>query len=271
MTICKLVVRATCRLFPRKTSRAEFGSRLGPVAFAVTLLLAAGCTNDSSSSQRNASDSTDAPSTSTSVQGAETTVPGDPEDGGAEAVCDLLSDAEVSASLAAGPVTHDAAATSDPRSCTWLDGSDTPVFALSFAPPSGLSASEDSSPLAEPCEPGSYIGAPEPGSEDTVRAVCFADGLALLLLIHNGPEARVSEIAGLVVDRLDMLDRRRLGLPISPSEDEDAITTTTAAPAEPDAPPECVEAWRADEAAPSGCEAYPEAYKRVRDEQSGGE
>ena len=32
-----------------------------------------------------------------------------------------------------------------------------------------------------------------------------------------------------------------------------------------DAPPECIEAWRAGHYAPVHCEEYPEAYKAVRD------
>ena len=37
----------------------------------------------------------------------------------------------------------------------------------------------------------------------------------------------------------------------------------------PQAPPECVDAWRADRTAPVHCEEYPEAFDAVRNESNG--
>ena len=196
----------------------------------------------------------------------------------AEQVCQLLSDREVSASLAVGVAGHIPAG-SGPRSCTWTEQGDPAdvVAQLGLASQRWLRSPPSGGGIGAPCAQGSSLAKTVIGrnDNDALHATCLVDGLAVSLTARTTERSDLIDLLKLVVSRIGSLDRKAFGFsseteaPDAPTSVPHKPTAPTSTPPKPTAPPECVEAWRADRAAPVHCEEYPETYRAIRDELDG--
>ena len=172
----------------------------------------------------------------------------------AEQVCQLLSDDEVNASVGVEAARH-MPALSGPRSCSWVteDGPGQVVVQLSLASQQWFQLPLQGDVIEPPCPQGSKLaGTARLGNSDALHATCLVDGLAVFLTATTAKRAEVLGLLDSVVSRLGSINREAFGF--------GAIGQ---------APPECVEAWRARVTAPPHCEDYPEAYKAIREQPSG--